>query len=740
MPLIIPIQDAPLLEATIAGVIAGSTEMTGDLTVRLGLRGNLIGSTQMVGGIGGTMTLAGTLIGSTDMGGFLRINDEPNIFLAGLLEGSTQLTGSMNTNIGLTDELTGSTDMTGDLFVTSPLDLSFMLFVDVLDSAVVSAQSNNIRRYTAKMLVNGVDVPIRRAELEASADTLGTELRVTLASPDVSQVTLTSDITFQIGIWTGAVYQYVPVITGGKLSSLDRQVKNADQRPMDEVIVTIIDVVADRWNRAPRTPVHLYDPNLIDAPTQSEISAQKIQLADGGYILPNNLPIAGMRLRDVLHEAYVTGTGFVSVMTNIPNFPVSQADFTLDGGYDAGVRPLLQLFAPLLFTDQSNRLFVIDPDAPLPAGFTPRDFLPSSIIGLNDSVPQREPLNSILIRMRTLDGGGEVFTERIDQDHQESGTFGSNDHVQTDMFRRVREFRMADNPTVVIREEVVEETSTTHDSAFNVIEHTTMAEHFDALGRKTGYSRRIDRRLPDVDADGAMVLMVDALVEEQSIVYTTNPLNPNEDVQDRVTTVQSGIVVVDEDHEYLGEAYRIPLTDAHVSGYVDPDGSMHLETATIKTTVEQLRVRGDQVDVQIRVINHLSNSPSRTSITSRPGSVTLNRRKQGSSRTVLLTIDGTEPDGRRALVFDAGELPGDIAMTLGRRRLERLNRPPREIMIPPAYIDLSIRRGSVIRPKDRNNVAIGVYIVTGYTIVVEEFNSARGIQASMTISARELTA
>lgn len=756
MPILIPVEQVVIPPSVL---FAGDTEIT-LLQASFNLQAALVfgGATTLVptGGVimlegaafsGGTSLsmLMGlqTLVsvqfdGDTAMAPTARLNDEPNVFPEVLFEGDASLALSAGLTQFLAVAFQSGTALAASATIERQPDVEFTLFVDVLDSAIVAAQAGNIRRYTARALVDSVEVPVRRAVLEAPENTLGMELQLTLARPLLSLITRSSSVTFQVGIWTGAAYQYVTLISGGKLSARQNTLKNNDgQRPADEVVVSIIDPVADRWNRAPRAPVYLYDPEKVPAPTQSEIAQQRVELDGGGFISPVYTPISGMRLRDVLTEAYVEGCGFAEVVSNIPNFPVREASFSLDGGYDGGVRPLLELFAPMLFADQSNRLFVIDPDSPLPGTMLAQPHPQSATRQLVDSLPQREPVNAILLQFQGADTGGETFTERLEQETSNSGQFGTPAYTSTAVTRRVREYRTVAEPLVVVREEVVDEEVETTDWEFNVIERTNRTDRFDALGRKTGFLMTTDRRLPDLNADGAYALLQNVLRTEQLITYKTNPLDSTQDVQDKVTTVESGLVLVDDGFEYLGEPYRIPLTDAHASGYIDPEGDMHTEQADIRTTTEQLRVRGQQVDVEVRVVNHVSNATQRNSTTSRPGAVTIDRSEQTASRTVLLTVPGTDTEGRRVQTFNAGELPADLAKELGLRRLARLNDPPRQIAVDRTFVDLSIRRGTLLRITGRGEASLGNYIVTGFSVAVEERREG-GVVAETSLRAREL--
>jgi len=734
VPILIPLQDSPLATVSVQAVLAGDTDLAAALTVKNNLRAVASGGTQMAGDLYEQLKATGAATGDTAMVGFLRLNAEPDQFLAGFLAADTQLIGALASKVGSPSEFAGGTELSGGLSISSEDVDSFVVSVDVLDPALAS--QSNVRRYAPRLLADGSEVKIRRASLEASPDTLGTEVRVTLLVPDAALVSQAASLTFQVGLWLSGSFHYVDVVSGGRLSGRGNALRNSDGRPADEVTLSIVDVVADRWNRAPRAPVHLYDPQTATAPPQSQLDSNRIEVFGVGYIEPVNVAVPGMRLFDVLAEAYVAGCGFSSVVCNIPNFPVSEVDFSLDGGYDGGVRPLLSLFEPVLF-ERDNVLYVIDPDAPIPAGMAPRDFTHAQTRELTDSLPQHEPVNALLLRTRANEAG-EYFTERLDTETTSSGVFGTQGFTTTDVERRVREYRNFSAPTVVVREELVSERTTVEDSDLNIIERTTETVTFDVFNRRTASVKRTDMRLPDIDSDGALTLLTDVTRQDQLITYRPDPQDPTKDLQDRVITRESGLVLVDDGNQYLGGPYKIPLLDAHRSGYVDPGGDQHLSTEDIRTTIEQLRVRGQQVDVEVRVVNHLADAPTRNSTTTRTAPASVSRRAQSRDRTVLLTVSGTDTDGRRAQTLDTGDLPYDVAVALGQRKLRRLNSPPREVSVTPAYVDVTLKRGTVVELKTRSGAALGRYIVRGYSVEFEQYAQTSGVRASMSVSAREL--
>lgn len=751
MPIIIPIQDADL-EASVAGVLLGSTTMAGALTMRRGLRGGLFGATQMQGALGGDLALAGALNGSTDLTGFLRINTEPNVFLAGALEGSTEMAGALGVDAILSGELRGSTEMAGALTVGTETEPSITIFVDIIDTAIAAAQNSSNRRYASRLLVDGVQIPIRSATLEARKDTLGTELRVVLARADTTQVSFASVFTFQIGLWVSGAWVWISLLEGGKLSSLENPIRNEGLAPADQVSISIVDVIADRWNRAPRAPIHLYDSLQSAAPSEDQIAAQRIEIQTGGVILPVNTAMPGMKLTNVLDAAYVTGTGFSEVITNIPDFPVAEADFTLDGGYDAGVRPLLTLFAPLLF-ERNNVLFIIDPDGPLPAGFSPRTFPQSLTRELTDSMPQREPVNAIILRLRRDAGSGQnlygdYYTEITNTSTSSAGDPDTDSYTETTIDQTVRSYRNFTDPNTVIRQEVIREVTTIRDWQANIIEVTELREFFNQYNLKTGHVRNVAKRMPDLNdiiAGEPAMNLLDVLSQQQQITYRMNPVNIREQLQDTVTTVESGLILVDPDNQYLGQPYRIPYIDGHVSGYINGGGAQRIEWGSLRTITESLWVAGKQVRVDTRIVNHLANTITQGTTTSRPGAIGINRNLQTMSggpagtggRLMLITVPGTDALGRRAPTFDAGMLPSDIAIDLGERKLRRLNSPPRQLALTPAFVDLTIKRGSLLEIEARG-VTVGSYIVEGYSINFAEYQPEIGAAVSMNVSCREI--
>lgn len=739
MPYIIPVQtfgDAD--EAAV--VFAGSTDFTVEGTVQRTLAVNFVGSTALDVALTGTVAASVNFAGSTDLQVTGRVGSEANVFGSVNFAGGTALevAGRLAVWPG-TIFFDGSTrfDVNPSVQVAAAEDPepSFTFLVDVHEPAATEALAKTVRRFSVRLLVDGSPVPMKRATLNAPPDTLGTELSVDLARPDANQIPLDASVDFQLGIWTGSAFVFENLLSGGKLSGRSKRVVNNNNLPVDTVTVSFVDVIGDRWNLAPSQQTIYYDPDKVDAPDVSSSggSTYYLRRADGSPVETVATAKPGLDFFEVLRLAYVEGCGFSEVKTNIENFPVESVSFTLAGGYDAGVRPLLSPFSPVVFS-VSNVLWIVDADAPVPAGLSLKALTVSRLVEITSTLPNREPVDGLLARIKVEAAAGEYFTERLETETTETGTFGSEGFTTTTTERRVREYRTLDAPDVIRREEVASLKTTTEDFQFKVIARETQTDSFDGLNRKTGHRRSVEQLLPDPENDGELSLM-EASRETQTIFYGAHPLKPNLDTILKVETEIEGQILVDTDNQYLGKDFKSPLSEAHRSGNVETSGQ-HLEFGKLKTIFEVLRVRGQAVEVETRVINHLSNAPDRANVTTRPGAAELDRKSQ-ATQTILLTLEGVT-QRRRVAEFDGTGLPSATALVLARRMLQKLYSPPLDFAGLLAYPDRSLRRGSLLAISERAGSPLGSYIATGYKMDFE-LSPSNALAISASVVARQLT-
>lgn len=721
--------------------VDGSTVLEASGEVSKSFAANLRGSTQITATLSAVLRGAADLHGSTSIVATGRLNSEANVFGEVNLHGSTDIDAAPSLNVGGgAVNVSGSTQIRATARVDRAAEVSFAFVVSVHKHAATLALAKNARRFAVRLLVNGSPVPIKSATQNAPADALGTELSVELARPVASQIPLDATIDFQLGVWTGAGFAFENLLTGGKLAGRSKRVVNTNNLPTDTVAVVFVDVIGDRWNLAPEANTLVYDPDKVERPTVGaafSVAAIGIRDEEGVEVSTLETPVPGLNLFEVLRLAYVEGCGFDSVKTNIENFPVEQVAFTLSGGYDAGVRPLLTPFAPVVFP-VGNVLWILDADAPVPAGLTLRALTVSKLVEITSTLPNREPVDGILVTVKANATPGEFFTERLEVQTSDSGNFGDAGFTETTTERRVREFRTFDEPTVIRREEVASTKTTVEDSEFQVVSRETQNDQFDGLNRKVGHRRSVEARVPDPE-DNGRVSLKEVSRETQSILYGPHPLNPKADTILRVETRIEGLILIDPDNEYLDKPFKSPLVEAHRSGNVTKDGGQTTQFGALKTIFEFLRVYGGAVEIETRVINHLSSAPDSSRVTTRPAGGSLGSqipRESQATRTILLTLPGVTRR-RRVAEFDGTGLPAEVALALARRQLHKLASPPLDFAGALAYPDRRIRKGDLLDIQERAGASLGRYIVTAYKM---EFRlSGDALEISGSVVARQLT-
>lgn len=695
-------------DAAPVGMSHGTTVATGDGEVEQNNAGTSHGSTLALAFWGGLSA------GATVASGSLFEASEANVLGAGASHGSTVSSGApclgLTNNAGASH---GSTLAQAGATFDPAAEYGLTIFLTITDSVVAAAASGRVRRHSARLKIDGVEVPISAFTLSSPRGSLGSQLSITLARPLTSQLSTASVYTFEIGIYASG-WHWQTMLDSGKLSGRDLTISFSPGAPVgspnDSLTFSTIDRLGDRWQLAPRNPVVLYDPTSLDLDTSTD-AAHAIRLESGDPVLTTFEAAVGLTLYQVLARAYVAGCGFDEVQTNIADFPVKRADFSLEGGWHDGAAPLLAPFDPLYFVE-GETLWIIELGAPLPAGFSAQTLTTDHYKNLGDTVPASAHTNALLLIYQET--GGDYYTTRFDQETIESGDFGDPGYSRTEITRKVREYRNTAQPLTITRE-IVEETKTVVvNQALEIVHRETQADAFDGLGRKTSHTRSVESLVPTLIGDALALQTVSS--EQCSVAYRPHPFRPSESVQDAVVTYERGLVVIDDDDQYLGEPFMLPIRDAHRSGTIKPGANQSIESRAIKTTVETLRVRGDgQVEVYSLVLDHLANTSERSEAQPRVGAVSFNP-SGSNTKQMLLTVPGTEATGRRVAVFNAGALPRELALALGRRRLARLNNPPHALRFAPVGVDLTLRRGSVRKMHDRNGAALGVFMIESTTI------------------------
>lgn len=655
---------------------------------------------------------------------------------------------------------------------------SFMMLIDVIQQELSGTNSGTTHavEINAVFKVNNVEVPIKDFSFQRPTGKLGSILNVTLADPDPTIVPVGASIKFQLEV-NGEFYT---LLDNGKIQEKDYSVTVSGGGPDDEVTVGSLDVMADKFTLAPRRPVIMYDPSRVDF---SEVKLDVDNMPrdrTGKVIRPVIEPVSGLTMKQILLRAY-TGAGggpfvsfmphvyyltrgwsntmlhtpgndqigcdFSGVVTNIPNYRVKRADFSITGGWHDGAQPVVAMFNPLYFTEVGS-LFIIDVDRPLNYGINPKQIPLSEHKSLSERISYRPDSNAVLLTYQYSADDPNENPRRMQREvilapeREPQGTEGQPGFVETTTRRTVIEFFMADEPDTVIasldkRIEITTEQTVswpiynpgTETILDTVVQNrrVTQVETINNIYEgdlKVGHTREIQSVIK-IPSEHTLELIV-AERTSGTIHWVEDPLNPGTKIQAKSREYVEGLCYYAVERETLNDGgeieivRRYPMAQAEASGLV-VEGEVTLDIhnmVPLRTTIQTLRlIKSGQYDVEQTVIDHLNNKVSRSFVEPTTGSSSANTYETRSREVLFRDYDSEAEIGPRIPTgLNSYELPREMAYELAERTLRRLSDPLMTQPMTLPGVDFSLSRGSVVTGEKRSGYG-GIFIVTGDTIV-----------------------
>lgn len=584
--------------------------------------------------------------------------------------------------------------------------------------------------YLPTLRVNDAEVPLSKFTFSApSGDAMGVRATATIADVSVDVARGDSfDLTLRI---TGGSQPKSRLIKNGKVAASERgwgatRAQGLTVRS-DSYSITGVDKTADRLAYAPRVPVILYDPAVVTL-QDNELNTN-INDEDGNRIFATARALTSLDLQQVLYFVYVEKLGFSEVITNVPNYSIPRADFSLNTTWDAIARSFYSLFEPLVFEDD-DRLFIIDVYGEIPAGILSgaRSVTVSDVTQVTRQNPEISVANAVLLSHKEIsiqsldeDEFPENVTQRVDPpDIEDIGTPGTEGWTQTQFRRFVAEIHDdADDPGKITSEIVWRTEKRVIGLDENGIQRELMIEtqtdfYSNSWRLKLGYTKVT--QIYGEDGLGGKSLQ-QAETEQNSLVWEPSIQNPGEYEKKSSLTYLTGLVVVEGEG---ADAVKTPYREATRNQGIPQDGSATIENLPISTTHETWRYTGaDQIEVHTNKMDLLTKRPESSKTTEHVGTNAVRVRTGAAFNTkqVLLTDpDSDLEDGPRAAIsVDAGYVQYPIAKELAFRALRKVRRPRKTVSFTLAQFDGGIRRGSVRNIFDRDGNSIQV-IVTGHSV------------------------
>lgn len=631
------------------------------------------------------------------------------------------------------------------------------VLIDIVSAVVASGRSGTMIKLTAQLKVNGALVPFESFAFNAPPDALGARLDVIMAREVLSEVPADASIDFEIGVRLGLETQFVALIKNGRLAGRTLNLSADDEAsPQDRLAVSIVNVLADRWQLAPRAPAYMpfimYDPAKVPE-KDVKPDARNAVLTEGGTpIIPTLMPVYGLSMRGILEAAYVTGCGFKKVITNIPDFPVKMASFDLTGTFHGTAQGFLGIFDPVIFADDQDFLFIIDTERPLPAGFVPRALPLGAVIDPNWSLPAKNFINALVLTYpvdpNEINDNLREFEALEQDDPIKSGTFGEDDYSETQVSRRIRKTYDVNDPATILSETVIEETTEIHsmvDGAFVLTYRESQRDNYDSRGLKAGHLRTIQASIITPEAGGRTFQTVES--ETNTTVWMIDPNEQTSSWMQWSETRTSGMVLIEPDAAPDGTDIRTPILKAQENKLIDKDSTtQHTEDVPIRTIRETLVPKGGAVssggvqqwEIKTVEIDHLTGTTIPRRSQPRAGSNSaLNQ--AGRNRSVLLRDAASEAlyGNRQPASLSSGEVPRAVALEQAKLYLNKLAHGRLDWSTELPGVDLAARRGSIFRPNDRDGLT-GTFIVTGLNCTGKPADNQGAFDIWMSLQGREL--
>lgn len=625
-----------------------------------------------------------------------------SVGLNGDLGGARRKPTSINLRAKLTGEMTGA--------VRLALSIPAPILNEVADNAFAD------QCYAARLLGDGVEIKISSAVVEKPKNEIGLRVTANVSQKQLAVLALDKQYTFQIGVSASPVVPLTwhTILENAALDSRTFSRAFSNKAPNDSLSIGLFSPVTNKLNRGPKKNIILYDPN------KTEMSLEGIEpVCDnhGDLIETELVPRSGLNLKAILARLRVE-SGFAGIETNIPNYEISRAEFSVNQSFNSSVAPFIGVFQPLIFAT-GNVLWILDKTAAIPAEFEPRAIVASNLENLSVSIPSGGVPDGFELSYIESDGAANFYTTRVVQNTEESGSFGAPDFTRVETTRTFRDWKNTNDPATVLRTELKTEVNATYDNSLNLIGRETEIFVFDAQGKQKNSTRTVESMVPNL-ADGGAPALLTVREETQTISYKADPRAPRRFVQNRTVTQVRGLIAVDSENKYFDEDFRQDLTEANKAGNLT--ASMTSEFGPIKTVTESFTPLGNgQYQIRISTVDHLRNATTNSSSEPKSGDATLSGVGGRSSKKIIWR-EGLTRDSRPGVPlepFSGGEVPLVILEPLVQRILKRRATGKHEGNITVIGFDPSMDRGVFFSLYDRDESFFGRYIAAGLRVNLE---------------------
>ena len=548
--------------------------------------------------------------------------------------------------------------------VVSGAESELVLLVEILPETADS----NYQSVGARLKINGAIIPILSYDETVSSSGAGVSVSVALARVEDKNL-LQADALFLIETFeaNGDEAEAWETVLSGRINSKTLTLQNDNGKPSDTVTFTTNST--DRLQKSPENNLVIYDSSRADLDA-SEF--ETVYDTYGRAYSIETIPFSGsLSLYTLFDVIFVEKCGFDEVITNLPNFPVRRADFSIFETYYDGIKPLIGIFDPVI-AQIGNKLFITDATLALPSGFPAPRTLEAAKVQTISEDSQSEKIKGFELQFSQSETG-EFFTVR-NQTFETNVTTRFGSYVSKTIRKvKYRQYRSNYARNIVLREVIESDTTEIYgaDQVFPA-QISTETFEFDYLGRQKRSVKTVRKRVPDLTGS---ISLRDISTDELNHLYAVFPFAPRRSFLKRTEFSSEGLIAIDAETKYFDGDFAQSYADAHRSGNLK--SGMSEVSGTLKSIAEDFTPAPDgTVNAITTTIDHTPEAVGRDAIVTvahgepRAGDVSVSGAgKPGRIRILPKNVNLRA--GEKLETLSVGELPLSIAIPLANRRLKR---------------------------------------------------------------------
>jgi hypothetical protein len=636
-------------------------------------------------------------------GSTIELEDVPGI---DIIPAAITLTGSTLDlpNIGI-DIIPATIQLRGKEFyaeINEPEIPECVFIIDLLPPAL----SGHQQEQSARLTIGETAVKIRSFVFEESENDLVPRVDVEIA--DVSQRSLftsTAAIKFELGTVIDGVMTWETLIEGGELLKAIHNMRTGAHT----FTFTGQSAAGQKLNTTAEQDMVIYDPLKLSL----DVSDFEVVKDNFGRTYTTQLiPIANLKLQDLLDRTLIDECGFTDIQINLPNYPLSRVDFRGGEPFMNAVGDVIAMYEPDV-QEIGDTLYIRDTTIPYDAAFpTPADVAVNTAvqIGVATELTRVDCLELIYSEWRR----NHDFTEtRVLQTTELVDVFGRQVRTTTtttyiDYFRS----NYPDNPIATEISRIVREVWAGPATA-TLIERSTEVFTYDSFGRSLKRDKDVLAWIPELTGDYALT---DLRIEEEIFRYRGHPFQRDKVYVSKRELGIEGLIVIDTANQQLGQDWKRDYSNAYRSGNLNEDQTLSFDI--IQSIDESQRpVTRDVVNIRRTDIDHLTEIVTTETGEERAGDVAIPSLVHRQGRMFIFkTIADTRNPAEYIETFNAGELPMTNAIPLAVRVLRNRQQRPVTMAIQVIGCELALSKGAAFRGVDADGNVLGVFSVRGRTL------------------------